>query len=186
MINATSMIKAFAVKDEYADSPVNSQQVTKTIEQKDIQFATEWNADFSDAEPGVINNLLRGSLDHTEGEWLGFAQNDLEATVDLGEIIPVKKISIGFLKNVYESIFVPDSVIFSISKDSESFETIGIVKYRISPFEQRIYVKDYVLENIDNVARFIKIEAKNMGICPHPHFNSGGKAWLYADEIIIN
>ena len=65
------------------------------------------------------------------------------------------------------------------------FISAGTVKYDISPFAMEVYVKDYVLDSISSSARYIKIEAKNIGTCPHPHFNSGGKAWLYTDEIII-
>ncbi len=184
-IDTTTTVKAIAIKDGFADSRVSSHQITKTIRQDDIQFASEWNSYFSNADVDVLNNLNRGSLDHTDGEWLGFAQNDLNATVDLGEVILVEKISVGFLKNVYESVFVPDSVIFSISNDGKSFNAIGNVKFNISPFEQKVYVKDYVLDSINNSTRYINIEAKNMGLCPHPHFNSGGKAWLFVDEIII-
>ena len=34
-------------------------------------------------------------------------------------------------------------------------------------------------------ARFIKITAKNVKVCPEWHQGRGGKAWLFIDEIII-
>ena len=35
-------------------------------------------------------------------------------------------------------------------------------------------------------ARYVKIAAKNLGVCPAWHPGAGGKAWLFMDEIIIN
>ena len=132
-----------------------------------------------------LMDLKRGSLSETNRDWIGFEQEDFIASLDLGKVKRIRKISLGFLKNVYESIFVPDSVNYYISKDGTNYNMIGSVKYKISPFEMKVYVKDYVLDSINNSARFIKIEAKNRGICPHPHFNSAGKAWLYTDEILV-
>ncbi len=34
-------------------------------------------------------------------------------------------------------------------------------------------------------ARFIKIAAKNIGVCPKWHPGSGNKAWIFIDEITI-
>jgi hypothetical protein len=35
-------------------------------------------------------------------------------------------------------------------------------------------------------ARFVKIHAANIGTCPDWHKGTGGKTWLFVDEIIIN
>ncbi len=184
-INTTTTVKAIAKQKGYTASPVSHRKITKIKKSNQLSLTNKWNSQYSNANADVLYDLRRGSLDHTSGEWLGFEKNDFIGTIDLGKQIPVEKISIGFLKNVYESIFVPDSVNFYISDDGNKFNAIGSAKYKISPFEQAVYVKDYVLDSIGQSARYIKIEGKNMGICPHPHFNSGGKAWLYLDEIII-
>ncbi|MGQ1788237.1 hypothetical protein [Saccharicrinis sp. GN24d3] len=34
-------------------------------------------------------------------------------------------------------------------------------------------------------ARYIKIKAKSVGQCPDWHPGKGGKAWLFAEEIVI-
>ncbi|NOR11849.1 MAG: hypothetical protein GQ545_01195, partial [Candidatus Aminicenantes bacterium] len=45
--------------------------------------------------------------------------------------------------------------------------------------------KDYVTDLPDMRARYIRIKARNVGICPDWHPGAGGKAWLFCDEIII-
>jgi hypothetical protein len=34
-------------------------------------------------------------------------------------------------------------------------------------------------------ARYIKVNAKNIGRCPPWHQGSGGAAWLFCDEVIV-
>jgi hypothetical protein len=34
-------------------------------------------------------------------------------------------------------------------------------------------------------ARFVRIKARNVGICPDWHPGAGGKAWLFVDEIVV-
>jgi hypothetical protein len=32
-------------------------------------------------------------------------------------------------------------------------------------------------------ARYVKIKAKNVGVCPAWHAGNGGKAWIFVDEL---
>jgi len=48
------------------------------------------------------------------------------------------------------------------------------------PIKQR-----FVVEFVESEGRYIKVMAENIGLCPHWHKGSGGKAWLFVDEIII-
>tara|TARA_B110001450_G_scaffold85386_1_gene81259 strand:+ start:5877 stop:8072 length:2196 start_codon:yes stop_codon:yes gene_type:complete len=184
-IDTTTIVKAIAKKNGLADSPIFQKKITKIIKPEQITLSSKLNSSQMEVNGDRLMDLKRGSLSETNRDWIGFEQEDFIASLDLGKVKRIRKISLGFLKNVYESIFVPDSVNYYISKDGTNYSMIGSVKYKISPFEMKVYVKDYVLDSINNSARFIKIEAKNRGICPHPHFNSAGKAWLYTDEILV-
>ena len=46
-------------------------------------------------------------------------------------------------------------------------------------------IKDFSksLEGIE--ARFVKVFAKNIGVCPDWHVSAGGKAWIFVDEITV-
>ncbi|UCS92107.1 alpha-L-fucosidase [Echinicola marina] len=184
-IDETKLIKTLAKKKGYADSPVGTQLVTKVKKNAGLTLKEPWDNEHRGLTAESLMDYDRGGLDHRSGEWLGFEGRDFDVTIDLGEEVALERISVGFLKNVYESIFVPDSVNFHLSKDGKDFKLGGTVKYNISPFAMEIYKKDYVLDSMSEAARYIRIDAANIGVCPHPHFNSGGKAWLYVDEVIV-
>jgi hexosaminidase len=39
---------------------------------------------------------------------------------------------------------------------------------------------------MDTQARYVKIVAENIGICPKGHWGEGNPAWLFIDEIMVN
>ena len=39
--------------------------------------------------------------------------------------------------------------------------------------------------NFSTKARYIKVIAKNQGVCPDWHVGEGQPAWIFADEIVI-
>ena len=47
-------------------------------------------------------------------------------------------------------------------------------------------VKNFRIDlSTSNLIQYIKIKANSVSICPDWHPGSGGKAWLFADEIVV-
>ena len=133
---------------------------------------------------GLVNGL-RGSKSHTDGLWQGFEKDDLLAEIDLGKTTKLKEITAGFLHNIDSWIFFPTTVEFAVSGDGHDFRSISTVKSDVSPKFADVAVKDFSVKVSGKKARFVRIHAKNIGLCPDWHSSAGGKAWLFADEIII-
>jgi len=89
------------------------------------------------------------------------------------------------LKKQSAWIFLPNEVDFQISKDGINF--ISLEKFKEKTFMDPAYkVKDYVHKFSKREIRFIKVKAKNVGLCPEWHPGAGNKGWLFVDEIVIN
>lgn len=128
---------------------------------------------------------IRGSTFHNDGAWQGFEGDDLVATVDLGEVMPLRRVTCGFLENQYAWIFYPQVVEISISRDGVIFDLIKHIRNKIPVRNTTPGFKDYGTDLHDMRARYVRIKARNVGICPDWHPGAGGKAWLFCDEIII-
>jgi arylsulfatase A-like enzyme len=128
---------------------------------------------------------IRGSTFHNDGSWQGFEGDDLEAVVDLGEVKPLKRISCGFLENQQAWIFFPQVVEISISRDGVVFDLIQHIRNKVLVRNIQPRFNDYVTNLPDMRARYVRIKARNVGVCPDWHPGAGGKAWLFCDEIII-
>jgi arylsulfatase A-like enzyme len=119
------------------------------------------------------------------GIWQGFEENDLEAVVDLGKKIPVQKVSAGFLQHVSAWIFLPVSVQIATSNDGETFSPAEVIKHDIPQKREGAIKKTFEQKFGKTEARFVRVRAKSVGTCPDWHQGAGGKAWIFADEIVV-
>ncbi len=52
--------------------------------------------------------------------------------------------------------------------------------------ELGVIIKDFGINVYPKNVRYLKIVAKSIKICPGWHKGAGGKAWVFADEIVID
>ncbi len=133
----------------------------------------------------LVDGIL-GTTNFRDGNWQGFEGNDLIAIIDLGAETEFSSISTGFLQSTPSWIFFPPQLEYFISKDGIEYRSIGILTAPISPKDVEMLVKRYKIDLPTKAkTQFIKVVAKNMGVCPEWHPGAGGKTWLFTDEIII-
>lgn len=135
--------------------------------------------------PNTLTDGVRGT-DDVSKYWHGFEGNDLIATIDMGAETDVQKITIGCLQHNKDWIFLPQSVTYSVSNDGKNFTDLGTVKNTISPDEKGFIIKDFTLNFPLQKARYIRVSAKNLGVCPKGHPGEGKPAWLFSDEIMVD
>ncbi|MFA6484041.1 MAG: GH92 family glycosyl hydrolase [Bacteroidales bacterium] len=127
----------------------------------------------------------KGSSDFTDGRWQGFEAKDMEVVIDIGRITPVWRITASFLQSLPVWIFHPIEISFSISSDGSDYEMMGV----IDNYPDRATINDGIKYFEALVygaqARYVKVRAKNIGLCPPWHHGAGGAAWLFADEVIV-
>ena len=117
--------------------------------------------------------------------WQGFEGNDLELVIDLSKPMEISSVSCGFLQNQADWIFLPEAVSYSISDDNKTFTEVAGFKPG-KPYESPSLLKKTYKKTFDKQkARYIKVHAKNTGICPVWHKGAGKKAWIMADEIVV-
>ncbi len=98
---------------------------------------------------------------------MSFYGRDLDATLDLGEVKLVTKVSVNFLKVIMERGFPPTSVEIALSRDGKDFkEAISQpIRYELEgPWTLLPAVADFRTGR----ARYVRIRAKNAGVCPPP------------------
>jgi hexosaminidase len=153
---------------------------------KEITYAMPYSYRYPGDGDHTLFDGIRGSDNYNDGCWLGFEGDDMEVTVDMKKVTPIYKISAGFYQRNDSWIFQPLSVEFSYSMDGTTFKTIEKINNEISPKEEETVIKDFIAEFKPVKARYVRIQADNMGICPDWHPGAGEKAWIFADEIMID
>jgi alpha-L-fucosidase len=184
MLNLSAILKATAViGGELCAEPVVARFI-RCLSVKSAEFEKPFSSKYAGHGAATITNGKRGSLDVNDKEWLGFLGDDMIATIDLGLIRTVNKITAGFLQQQGSWVFLPSVVTFFASDDKTNWKIIGESK---RPIEEtgRVLTKDFTCGGGKIKTRYIRVVAKNVGVCPSWHPGAGEKAWLFTDEVFV-
>ena len=133
----------------------------------------------------TLVDKIRGSRMHSDGHWLGFEGVDFVARIDLGIKRDIAGVRIGFLQKQSSWIFLPTRVDILVSDDGKRYEPAVTVDLGQPKPDSTIRIRDVHAAVNRSGIRYLEIRAHNVGVCPSWHKGSGGKAWLFVDEIIL-
>jgi len=138
--------------------------------------------------PTALVDGLRGSESHHDGIWQGWWDHDLDATIDLGRLRPIRSVALSFLANEGAWIVPPDSVALLVSRDGEVWRGAGgewRTKDHRGSGPGRTSATLPVPDPADLAGiRFIRIAATR-AILPPGHPGAGQSGWLFVDEVVV-
>jgi predicted alpha-1,2-mannosidase len=149
-----------------------------------IKINTSYAGQYSAGGDLALIDFIRGPENFRTGAWQGYQGVDLDVVADLGSIQLISKLETGFLQDAGAWIFLPLEVQYFVSTEGKDFQSIGTVKNNISPKTEGVIIKNFGI-NFSTKTRYIRVVAKNRGICPEWHPGDGQPAWIFADEIVI-
>jgi hexosaminidase len=153
---------------------------------KSLRLAFDFKPRYSAGGPLGLVDGLRGGKSHTDGRWQGFEGDDLAAVLDLGSPRRIASVTIGFLQNISSWAFFPRSVEVALSGDGKVFTALpAATGFEATDREEGVLLRDVKIPAGGASARYLRVTAKSIGRCPEGHSGAGGKAWLFADEIIV-
>ncbi|MBP1648030.1 MAG: beta-N-acetylhexosaminidase, partial [Bacteroidetes bacterium] len=132
----------------------------------------------------ALTNGIRGTRTYGDGNWQGFEENDFDATIDLGEVASLSRLTVRFLQDHHGWIFAPTAVQYEVSEDGQQFTTVGTFSLPAPAKAQELTIIE-LARPVDIRARYVRVFARNLGTCPPWHVGAGGKAWLFVDEIEV-
>jgi beta-galactosidase len=128
---------------------------------------------------------LQGSQNYRDGFWQGFEATDLEAVVDLGQVEPISRVATRFLQDTHMWIFYPRSVEYAVSNDSVNFVPVLTLEHSVAEKDEDPSTKEFGRELRDVKARFVRVLARGVGVCPPWHPGAGAKSWTFCGEIAV-
>ena len=182
-IDKTTDVKAYAVigdkKSTMAEGSFKQISAGRNIKIK-YPYSNQYEAGGDIA----LIDLQRGNDNFRVGMWQGYYGVDVDVTIDLGEMTDITRLAGSFLQDQRSWIFMPESVEFFVSKDGKNFKLVGEVENEVSQ-----EAEDAVIQELDIrkklQARYVRMVAKNPGLCPDWHVGAGEKSWIFCDEVVI-
>lgn len=184
VIKESGTIKAVAYYQNGGVSGVEESSFNKILTDRDIILINPYHPAYDGGGKRALTDGMRGGKNWRLGGWQGYQGCDLIAVLDLGKIAPIRVISTGFIQDIGSWIWMPSSVTYMISNDGVNYKKIGEIK-DIAPVDSYETITRDVFIKTDNLGRYIKVIAKNYGTIPSWHLGSGGNAFIFADEIIV-
>lgn len=185
-LTKTTSIAAFATRSGYSESPVMTAAFLRSHPVGTITLNSRYASQYAGGGDNALIDGIRGAADFRLGAWQGYEEHDLDAVVDLGSAKMIDEVGLNCLQDNNSWIFFPTGIAFCFSGDGTQWRDSIRVVNDVSPKERDMIIRNFgrKLEQVN--ARYVRVHADNIGKCPPWHKGSGGKAWLFVDEIIID
>jgi hypothetical protein len=185
VISESTVVTAYAETAGGERSRTMTASFHEVAEGLSIELLAPYSALYTAGGDLALIDRIRGGRDFRTGAWQGYHGVDLAAVVDLGEIRRIETIATTFLQDVNSWIFMPAAVEYAVSADGTAFTVVRVIENDVPDADRRVVVRDFTGGGIDAEARFVRVRARNIGVCPAWHPGAGERAWIFADEITI-
>lgn len=165
----------FDLKKEIGSRP----EATHPISHLALDKKVIYHAPYHNAYPAkgdiTLTDGIRGDWTYTDGAWQGFiSPKRLDITIDMETEMNIQTITADFMQVTGAEIYLPASVVISISSDGNTFTELMRKDYEVD-LQQPIRLKTIKWKGSAS-ARYIRYQA-----CATKQH--GG--WIFTDEIIV-
>jgi len=153
-------------------------------------WSMEWHTDprpsYVADGPRTLVDGLRGDADWRKGGWVGYQDADFVTTVDFGETLRLERVGGSFLQDARSWIWMPVSVSFAASTDGETWQDLGSVGHDVDDRAFGTFLRELWVEAKGAEARFLRIDARNIGPIGEWHPGHGGMGFIFVDEVLVD
>lgn len=185
IINKTTEIRVALFRDGDCLCVTMKEVVFHRALGRPVKYNRDYFPRYTGGGATALIDGLKASIQFLDSRWQGFQKNDMDVVIDLGEVQPISDISVQFLQDLPRWIFLPLWVDVSFSLDGRRYESLARLPSPISAREKGPVIYPFSVKMSDRRARYLRIHAKNRGVCPSWHRGAGGDALLFADEVIV-
>jgi predicted alpha-1,2-mannosidase len=189
VVNETTTIKAFAQVAGQAEKQTQSNTVSakalKLPHDWTVKLFSKYNRQYTGGgDIGLIDGL-RGTENFASGEWQGYQSQDFIAVIDLKTETELHALGGSFLQVARSWIWMPTEITFETSSDGINFTKVTNLKTDVSPEEMTPTIREYKTNIPPTKARFVRINATNLGKIPAWHPGAGFDAFIFIDEVFL-
>jgi len=164
----------------YARSSMQNHKALK----KPVELSTTSSDKYPVGGAQALTDGLKGINDY-HFNWLGFEGPDMIAVIDLQEEKEIRAMEMDFLQEIKSWVFLPQKVEIYSSLDGKNYELLNTVENKIPEDREGTFIETFRLEIDPTKVRYIKVIAKNMGICLDWHPGATYPAWIFCDEVMV-
>lgn len=128
---------------------------------------------------------LRGGSGYSDGNWIGFLGDKIEAIIDLKHPTSISKVSVGTYVSVNDWIFGAKGLDVLVSDNGIDFSIIKSETYVAPQPDEPVKRVDIETEFTPLETRYVKVIVHKPKYLPEWHPGYGSQVYLFMDEISI-
>lgn len=166
------------IESDYRDNVTREFDVAFTSHRlvgKPVHFITPPNARYNNHDSLGLTDAVRGALPWKGNQWLGFSNDTVAFTIDLGSPQAFSTLEIGALHDEGSWIHAPKQLLVESSTDGKTFKKGKAVQCTGTTLKYRKKTK----------ARYLKITLVNVSTIPSGKPGAGNTPWTFIDELLI-
>ncbi len=182
-LTGTTMVRARA----FAEGRAGSFPAEASFQRR---FAQGWTAaPHPSAKYAPLDSLFDGRFGSAfdfHSAWCGWEGDDLALTVDLSAPAEIRGLRVRFLRDQRNWIFLPVAVRYEVCALDGTWSTVYSAGSRAAAEarDEPVGVREHAAAFTPRMATRIRITAENVATVPAWHRGAGGRAWVFADEIV--
>lgn len=134
----------------------------------------------------ILSDGLRGDFNYSTGCWLGYLNEPMDITIDLGKSMPVSSVRIGTMIQFGEYIFPPTKItVWTASKKDGEFVKQGETIIPVATGKEKDGLAEYSCSFKETEAIQVKVVVETTSSIPNWHGARTEKAHLFVDEVIV-
>jgi len=165
----------FDLSKEIGSRPESLQPVSHLALGKKVTYNSSYSPHYPAQGNTALTDGIRGDWTYGDGSWQGFiSDNRLDVTIDMEKEPPIHSITAAFMQVVGAEVFLPETVIISISDDGINFTELQKQHFEVSK-ETPIRFTDISWQG-EAKGRYVRYQAQA---------GSEFGGWIFTDEIIV-
>lgn len=165
----------FDLSKEIGSRPESLQPVSHLALGKKVTYNSSYSPHYPAQGNTALTDGIRGDWTYGDGSWQGFiSDNRLDVTIDMEKETPIHSITAAFMQVVSAEVFLPETVIISISDDGINFTELQKQHFEVSK-ETPIRFTDISWQG-EAKGRYVRYQAQA---------GSEFGGWIFTDEIIV-
>ena len=165
----------FDLSKEIGSRPESLQPVSHLALGKKVTYNSSYSPHYLAQGNTALTDGIRGDWTYGDGSWQGFiSDNRLDVTIDMEKETPIHSITAAFMQVVGAEVFLPETVIISISDDGINFTELQKQHFEVSK-ETPIRFTDISWQG-EAKGRYVRYQAQA---------GSEFGGWIFTDEIIV-
>jgi len=165
----------FDLSKEIGSRPESLQPVSHLALGKKVIYNSPYSPHYPAQGNTALTDGIRGDWTYGDGSWQGFiSDNRLDVTIDMEKETPIHSVTAAFMQVVGAEVFLPETVIISISDDGINFTELQKQHFEVSK-ETPIRFTDISWQG-EAKGRYVRYQAQA---------GSEFGGWIFTDEIIV-